>query len=233
MTNASDQAERRAIFEADRLAKAEKLAAASQPTTYWAQAQADAEREGDPSALTGLVSPKLAAPNWAHDPVPQEPPLGFRVDDVPDLGFPQPSPPTSDEELTTALVRLAERTEFSIVEVFYMAKMIAQAWVDPLPAEEWGEPCDFARPRQPLLDLDDFSCINREVPSPDAQVDLHRAREEFEDDARIILRTLAEDDVTGDALPRDCKSARLVSILGRASLGPGTTREVFARLGPS
>lgn len=62
---------------------------ASEPSTYHAHAQANADTLGgrwamqpkaDPSTQS---SPPLPVPNWAHDPVGTEPPLGLRVDDLP------------------------------------------------------------------------------------------------------------------------------------------------------
>lgn len=84
----ASQDQRRAIIEAEALAAAiAKGREPAEPSTYFEQSKVDAEREG--SALTGLQSPVLPVPAWCIDPVPIEPPLGWDVNAVPDLGFPQ------------------------------------------------------------------------------------------------------------------------------------------------
>jgi hypothetical protein len=53
--------------------------------TLLGRALADAAR--DPAAPLVIGTVPLAAPNWARDPVPIEPPLGIDIEAVPDLGF--------------------------------------------------------------------------------------------------------------------------------------------------
>jgi hypothetical protein len=114
-------------------------------------------------------------PHWSRDlaALPDEPPLGWHVDAVPDLGF-HNTPrrlEMSDDKYLKALIRLAKLMGMSVVKIDYVARMIAQADVDPLPPREWGEPFEFGN-KVAVLDDDDFLCINPEVPQPDAQVDL-------------------------------------------------------------
>lgn len=61
--------------------------------TYAALAEPIIEKPGGRYAALTTASPSgpLPVSSWAIDPVPIEPPLGFRVDDVPsaqDYGFP-------------------------------------------------------------------------------------------------------------------------------------------------
>jgi hypothetical protein len=93
-------AERRAILEADARARAE-CAKPAEPTTFFAKAQADAQLADDRSAVTGSAPmPPLPAPAWCIDAaaVPDEPPLGFDINEVPDLGFPQSQPARSPDD---------------------------------------------------------------------------------------------------------------------------------------
>lgn len=68
---------------------------AHEGSTYFSRASADDDAPGGrwakPSPhVTGstALAPMLPAPDWSQARVPDEPPLGFRVDDLPDLGFP-------------------------------------------------------------------------------------------------------------------------------------------------
>src|SRR6476659_7004866 len=72
------------------------------------------------------------------------------------------------EEILKTLQELSKRTGFSIVEIIYLARMMAQAEYDPLPPEEWGEPFEFPQRRISVIgDEWDFDCIHAEVPKPD------------------------------------------------------------------
>jgi hypothetical protein len=62
--------------------------------TYFHQAQLDPLPGGrwsgrGPRGVGSTPSPEVpgAAPEWARDPCGPEPPLGFSVDEVPDLGM--------------------------------------------------------------------------------------------------------------------------------------------------
>jgi len=90
------------------------------------------------------------------------------------------------EEVLKMLQHISKRTGFSVSEVNYMARVIAQADSDPLPTEEWGQPFDYDDYGKMSLDPNDtFSeCINAEVPEPNAQVDLLYALKEFERDVK-------------------------------------------------
>jgi hypothetical protein len=93
----------------------------------------------------------------------------------------------NDEELRDGLVKFSRRVGFTLREIFYMARMILQADVDPLSPEEWGEPFDFPERKLSVLDDEfDFHCINAEVPKPDAQVDLAIAWKEFLRDLQSV-----------------------------------------------
>jgi hypothetical protein len=96
------------------------------------------------------------------------------------------------DEILKTLQQLSKRTGFSIVEISYMARMMAQADYDPLPPEEWGEPFEFPERRISVIgDEWDFDCIHAEVPKPDAQVDLRVAWKEAERDQRAIAAIFA------------------------------------------
>jgi hypothetical protein len=96
------------------------------------------------------------------------------------------------EEILKTLQKLSKHTGFSIVEISYMARMMAQADYDPLPPEEWGEPFEFPQRRISVIgDEWDFDCIHAEIPKPDAQVDLRIALIEAERDQRAIAAILA------------------------------------------
>ena len=74
-----------------------------EPTTYYALAQVDDADAGARPAVIGASAhgPKLPAPQWCTDAaalVPPEPPLGLRVDEVPDLGFPNQERTDDDAE---------------------------------------------------------------------------------------------------------------------------------------
>ena len=97
------------------------------------------------------------------------------------------------EEILKTLQQLSKRTGFSIVEISYMARMMAQAEYDPLPPEDWGEPFEFPERRISVTGDDfDFDCIHAEVPKPDAQVDLLVALKEAERDQRAIAAIFAQ-----------------------------------------
>jgi hypothetical protein len=65
------------------------------PQTYLAQALPDEELSGtgrfarrQPVQINGtapVVAVPGRAPNWSRDPVPSEPPLGFEVDELPQM----------------------------------------------------------------------------------------------------------------------------------------------------
>src|SRR5262245_53231881 len=98
---------------------------------------------------------------------------------------------TKEERLKT-LQHLSKLTGFSIVEVDYIARMIAQAEYDPLPPKDWGEPFEFPQRGISVIgDEWDFDAINAEVPKPDAQVDLRVAWREAERDQRAIAAVFA------------------------------------------
>jgi hypothetical protein len=96
------------------------------------------------------------------------------------------------DEILKTLQQLSKRTGFSIVEISYMARMIAQADYDPLPPEEWGEPFEFPQRKISVIgDEWDFDCIHAEVPKPDAQVDLLIALRECVRDMKAIAAIYA------------------------------------------
>jgi hypothetical protein len=98
----------------------------------------------------------------------------------------------TNEEILKTLQHLSKRTDFSIVEIAYIARMIVQAEYDPLPPEEWGEPFEFPQRGISVIgDEWDFDAINAEVPKPDAQVDLRVAWREAERDQRAIAAIFA------------------------------------------
>ena len=80
----------------------------------------------------------------------------------------------NNDEVLKTLQRLSKRFGIPIVEIDYMARMIAQADTDPLSPEEWGKPFDYDNYRKVSLNPDDIFSggINAEVPEPNAQVDL-------------------------------------------------------------
>jgi hypothetical protein len=106
-----------------------------------------------------------------------------------------------EKELFDALIRLTKRVGFSIVEIDYMARMIAQADVDPLPPEEWGEPFEFSEFKISVTgDECDFDCINSKVPEPNSQVDLLTALKEFKRDTECCAYKLKSGKLTTEAL---------------------------------
>ena len=91
------------------------------------------------------------------------------------------------DDLRDALIKLAKRTGYSVMEIDYMGRMIAQVDIDPLPPNECGEPFEFTGRKVSVFDdPDDLNCINPEVPKPDAQIDLLVARREYASDVRNI-----------------------------------------------
>jgi hypothetical protein len=93
----------------------------------------------------------------------------------------------TNDELRDELIALAKRYALSVMEIDYMARIIAQADYDPLPAAQWGEPFEFAPCKMSVFgDPYDFNCINSLVPKPDAQVDLTQAWKESLDDLRAV-----------------------------------------------
>jgi hypothetical protein len=106
-----------------------------------------------------------------------------------------------EKELFAALTRLAKLMGLSIAEVDYMARMIAQADVDPLPVEEWGEPFEFSKFKISVTgDEVDFDCINAKVPEPNSQVDLLTALKQFQRDAECCANKLNSGKLTIEAL---------------------------------
>jgi len=93
----------------------------------------------------------------------------------------------TNEEVIADLLLRSELTGLTVNQIWTGWRMIAQAksGFDPLPPERWGDPHEDWR-REPILDVCDFSTLLVAVPPPDAQVDLHRAWHEFEEDVRNI-----------------------------------------------
>lgn len=87
------------------------------------------------------------------------------------------------EELRDALIRLSTRTALPLSQICYIARIVAQTDVDPLPPERWGDAHDHW-PRKPIVPLCDFTTLLHPVPPPHAQVDLLRALIEFHEDNR-------------------------------------------------
>jgi hypothetical protein len=108
----------------------------------------------------------------------------------------------TNDELRDALIRLSKRTGFSVVEVDYMARIIAQAdHADPLPPENWGEPFEFPERKLSVIgDKCDFDCINAAVPKPDAQVDLLTALNEFKRDTKRCASLLKSKKLSTESL---------------------------------
>jgi hypothetical protein len=105
------------------------------------------------------------------------------------------------KELLDALIRLSKLTGHSITEVDYMARMIAQADVDPLPPEEWGEPFEFSEFRMSVTgDEADFDCISARVPEPNSQVDLLTALKQFQRDTQCCATLLKTRKLPTEAL---------------------------------
>ena len=96
------------------------------------------------------------------------------------------------EEILKTLQRLSKRTGFSIVEIAYITRIMAQADYDPLPPEEWGEPFEFPQRKISVIGDDcDFDCIHAEVPKPNAQIDLLEAWNAAEQDQIAIAAIFA------------------------------------------
>jgi hypothetical protein len=81
--------EKRAVLRNER-----RLREAPEPTTYFEMASAKASTEADAAsgrfgavtnAAPALDQSMLVGPAWAADPTGPEPPLGIRVDDLPNL----------------------------------------------------------------------------------------------------------------------------------------------------
>ena len=108
---------------------------------------------------------------------------------------------TKDEMLKT-LQQLSKRTGFSIQEIAYMARMIAQTDYDPLPPEKWGEPFEFPERRINVTgdNRDFFDPIHAEIPKPNAQVDLWIAWKRAQQDQKAIAAILARSDLSLAAL---------------------------------
>lgn len=87
------------------------------------------------------------------------------------------------EELRDALIRLSARTALPLSQICYIARIVAQTDVDPLPPEKWGDAHDHW-PRKSVFPLCDFTTLLHSVPPPYAQVDLLRALLEFHEDKR-------------------------------------------------
>lgn len=74
-------------------------------STYFDQAQAIQNAPGGrwaqpPAHVTGTapISPHLPAPKWSRARLPDEPPLGFRVDEMPGFSFPANRNENGDEQ---------------------------------------------------------------------------------------------------------------------------------------
>jgi hypothetical protein len=106
------------------------------------------------------------------------------------------------DEMLETLQQLSKRTGFSLQEIAYMARMIAQTDYDPLPPEKWGEPFEFPERRINVTgdNRDFFDPIHAEIPKPNAQVDLSIAWSEAQKDQKAIAAILARSDLSLRAL---------------------------------
>jgi hypothetical protein len=99
---------------------------------------------------------------------------------------------TTRDEIFKTLQQLSKRTGFSIMEISYMARMMAQAEYDPLPPEKWGEPFEFPERKVSVTSEEcDLDCIHAEIPKPNAKVDLRIALIEAMRDQRAIAAIFA------------------------------------------
>ena len=98
------------------------------------------------------------------------------------------------DEMLETLQQLSKRTGFSLQEIAYMARMIAQTDYDPLPPEKWGEPFEFPERRINVTgdNRDFFDPIHAEIPKPNSQLDLLEAWKAAEQDQKAIAAIFAQ-----------------------------------------
>ncbi len=96
-----------------------------------------------------------------------------------------------NKRLLALLEPLAKKMKWEIGQLIKFAQTMAQGERDPLPPQEWGDVHEDWT-REPIFKDDDFSptmLVN--VPKPNAQVILVRARREYRNDLRTFNEAMA------------------------------------------